>query len=428
MIQDGEGQKMSKTLGNGVDPLDIIESHGADAMRFTLAAMTTHTQDLRMPVDLVCPHSGETFTPKKITLPNGYVVAAPIQESPKFPGRKMVSSFGLNSGQAKPTPDMPPAKNTSSKFDEGRKFANKIWQVALNFVIANVAKTKPEAVDETKWSMADRWIVSRFNRTVAEVEEMLRAYRFDQYAKACYDFFWNDFCGWYVEASKPALRDPKRAGETANILAAVLDGSLRLLHPVMPFITETIWWRLNEARPGDRSIPGRIDAPPSERLIKAKWPTVGSFAEAAEHVFPKLQDVIAAIRNVRNQYKVDPKKRVTVSIMAPGDAARQIADAKEMIELLATCTVKDVRADLPPIEKAARIQAAGCEIYLEGLVDEAAEGQRASKRIDELTKQEAALLGRLSNEAYTKKAPPHLVQQTRDQLTEVQAELAKLRS
>jgi valyl-tRNA synthetase len=428
MIQDGEGQKMSKTLGNGVDPLDIIESHGADAMRFTLAAMTTHTQDLRMPVDLVCPHSGETFTPKKITLPNGYTVAAPIQESPKMPGKQMVSSFGLNSGQAKPSADMPLAKNTSSKFDEGRKFANKIWQVALNFVIANVAKTQPEPVDETKWSMADRWIVSRFNRTVVEAEEMLRAYRFDQYAKACYEFFWNDFCGWYVEASKPALRDPDRAGQTANILAAVLDGSLRLLHPVMPFITETIWWRLNEAR-ANRGIPGRIECVPATRLIKAKWPTVGGFAEAAEHIFPKLQDVITAIRNVRNQYKVDPKKKVTVSIAPPGaDAARQTVDAKEMIELLGTCTVKEIRPDLPPVDKAARASANGCEIYLEGLVDEAAEGERSAKREQELLKQQTALRGRLSNPSYTDKAPPHLVHQTRDQLAEIEAELAKLRS
>jgi valyl-tRNA synthetase len=172
--------------------------------------------------------------------------------------------------------------------------------------------------------------------------------------------------------------------------------------------------------------PGRIDAPPSARLIKAKWPTVGSFAEAAEHVFPKLQDVVTAIRNVRNQYKVDVKKRVTVSIAAPGDATRQVSDAREMIELLSTCTLKDVRADLPPVDKAARVQAAGCDIYLEGLVDEAAEGQRAGKRREELTKQVNALRGRLSNESYTAKAPAHLVQQTRDQLAEAEAELAKL--
>lgn len=426
MIQDGEGQKMSKTLGNGVDPLDIIESHGADAMRYTLAAMTTHTQDLRMPVDMVDPHSGETFTPKKITLPNGYVVAAPVQESPKDPSKKMVSSFGAISGQAKPTADMPVAKNTSSKFDEGRKFCNKIWQVALNFVIPNIAKIPPETVDESKWSIADRWIVSRLNRTVAEANEMLKAYRFDQFAKAIYDFFWNDFCGWYVEASKPALRDAARAGQTANILAAVLDASLRLLHPVMPFITETIWWKLNEARP-QRGLTEQVKCPPSPRLIKAAWPITGPTSADAEATFAKLQEIVIAIRNVRNQYKVDVKKRVTVSINATGELLAQIDGASEMIELLAMSTMKDVRADLPAAEKASRVQAAGCEIYVEGLVDEAGEGARASKRIEELTKQEAALSGRLSKESYTAKAPPHLVQQTRDQLAEVQAELAKLR-
>jgi valyl-tRNA synthetase len=427
MIQDGEGQKMSKTLGNGVDPLDIIESHGADAMRFTLAAMTTHTQDLRMPVDLVCPHSGETFSPAKITLPSGYVVAAPIQESPKMPGKRMVSSYGAISGQAKPTDDLPLAKNTSSKFDEGRKFANKIWQVALNFVAPNLSKILPEPSDPPKWSMADRWIVSRFNRTIAEADEMLRAYRFDQYAKSVYDFFWNDFCGWYVEASKPALRDPSRAGQTANLLAAVLDGSLRLLHPLMPFITETIWWKLNEARP-QRGLPGQLECPAAKRLIRAAWPKGGAPNEEAERVFRSLQDIIIAIRNVRNQYKVDVKKRVTVSIAPPDeDAVKQTIAAKEMIELLGTCTVKEVCAGLPPVEKASRTSVNGFDVYVEGLVDEAAEGQRANKRLEELSRQETALLGRLSNDSYAKKAPAHLVQQTRNQLAEVQAELAKLR-
>jgi valyl-tRNA synthetase len=201
MIQDGEGQKMSKSLGNGVDPLDIISSHGADAMRYTLAAMTTQTQDLRMPVDLVDPHSGQAFSPVKITNSAGYVVAAPTQTSPKFPDRKLVSSYGVISGAAKPTADIPLAKNTSSKFDLGRNFANKIWNAA-RFALMNLASVPsggsvrsasadasasmakgsasaeadptrnrpqdpaPEPVDEQKWSLADRWIVSRFNRTV----------------------------------------------------------------------------------------------------------------------------------------------------------------------------------------------------------------------------------------------------------------------
>jgi len=274
--------------------------------------------------------------------------------------------------------------------------------------------------------MADRWIVSRFNRTVAEADEALKNYRFDQYAKACYDFFWRDFCDWYLEAVKPAMRDPQRAGQTANVLAAVLDGSLRLMHPVIPFITETVWWKLNEVRPGKRELRGRIEGTDSPRLVKAKWPTVGDFSQAAEHIFPKLQEVIGAVRTARNQHNVPPKQKVTVSVMAPGDSARQVEANREMIELLATCTLKDVRGDLKPIDKASKVTAAGCEIYIEGLADEAAEQQRTSKRRDELLKEQAALKGRMANEAYTKKAPPHLVKQTQDRLAEVEAELAKL--
>jgi valyl-tRNA synthetase len=371
-ILDGKGERMSKSKGNGVDPLDVIATHGADALRFTLATMATETQDVRMPV-------------KKDAQ----------------------------------------GRNISEKFDLGRNFANKLWNAA-RFVISNLESQTPEPVDEQKWSMADRWIVSRFNRTVEEANTALTNYRFDLYAKACYDFFWRDFCDWYVEAVKPAMKDPARAGQTANVVAAVLDGALRLMHPVIPFITETIWWKLNEVRPGARTLPGRIEGSDSPRLVKASWPTVGDFSQAAEHIFPRLQEIVGAIRQVRNEHKVDPRKSVTVSILAPGDSARQIQSNREMIEMLAVCTIKDVSGDLPPVPNAARASAAGCEIFVEGVVDEGAEKQRQAKRREELTRQITAMRGRLGNEAYTAKAPPHLVKQTQDQLAEAEAELAKL--
>ncbi len=391
-ILDGKGERMSKSKGNGVDPVEIIESHGADALRFTLTSMATETQDVRMPV-------------KK--LPNG--------------------------------------KNTSEKFDLGRNFCNKLWNAA-RFALASLAvgatlaspssaadgnratQASPlpdEPVDETKWSLADRWIVSRFNRTVVECDEAMKVYRFDQYAKACYDFFWRDFCDWYVEAIKPTLKDPGRAGQTAHVLASVLDGALRLMHPMIPFITETIWWKLNDVRP-TRGLPKRIELPPSARLIKAKWPTPGQFSEAAEFLFPKIQEIVVAIRNVRNEHKVDVKRSVAVSILATGDSARQITENKGVIELLATCELKAVGPDVKPIPSAARATAAGCEILIEGTVDEGAEKERSSRKRDELTRTVAALRGRLANESYVAKAPPHLVKQTQDQLAEAEAELAKL--
>src|SRR5687768_5803242 len=190
------------------------------------------------------------------------------------------------------------------------------------------------------------------------------------------------------------------------------------MHPMIPFITEPIWWRLHDVRP-QRGLPNSIAAAGgSPRLIRAQWPTVGDFSEAAEFIFPKLQEIVAAIRNVRNEYKVDPKKCVTVTISAPGDSARQIEANRTVIETLATCTIKETRAAIPAPPNTARGMAAGCEIFIEGLIDPAAEKQRTDKKREELTKKIGALRGRLSSEAYTAKAPPHLVKQTQDQLAE----------
>jgi valyl-tRNA synthetase len=406
MIQDGEGRKMSKSLGNGVDPLDIIDTHGADAMRFTLTQMTTNTQDVRMPVE----HDAKT------------------------------------------------GKNTSPKFDVGRNFCNKLWNACrfvLNAMSDEATKARSDegngkddpsapsslrrsvaaslissvAPDETQWSLWDRWILHRLGATIKEVDSALAEYRFDAYAKSCYDFFWRDLCDWYIEAIKPAMKDPARAGQTSAVLAACIDGALRLMHPMIPFITEMLFAKLNDIRP-DRSLPNVIELPASEHLIKARWPKIVNdwTSPAAEFIVPKLQEIITAIRTIRNDHKVEPKRSVTVSIKTTGDAARAILSNKEVIELLGTCTLKDASNDLrePGTNGVAKATTAGCELFVEGVVDEGAEKARVSKRREELTKEIAALEGRLSNEGYIARAPAHLVQQTKDQLQAKKDELTKL--
>ncbi|HEV8378233.1 MAG TPA: valine--tRNA ligase [Tepidisphaeraceae bacterium] len=372
IIMDGKGERMSKSKGNGVDPVEIIEAYGADALRFTLTQMATETQDVRLPV-------------KK--LPDG--------------------------------------RNTSEKFDLGRNFANKLWN-ASRFAIANLASIAPQDVDEKSWTIHDRWILSRLMRTIQEADAALAAYRFDLYAKACYDFFWRDLCDWYIEAIKPELKDGQRQAQVANILTTTLDQSLRLLHPIIPFITETIWQNLNTIR-ASRALKGRIEAPPSDLLINAKWPEFNDdlTSEGAEHVFTQLQGLIIAIRNIRNEYKVDPRTHISISIAAPGDASRQILANKSLIENLAIGKLLEVSPDLACPPYCARGSASSCDIYAHNLTDATAEEQRLTRRRDELMKQRAALKGRMT-ETYIAKAPPQLVKQTQDQLAEIEAELARL--
>jgi valyl-tRNA synthetase len=383
MIQDGEGRKMSKSLGNGVDPLDIIATHGADALRFTLASMATNTQDVRLPVE-TDPATGH---------------------------------------------------NSSPKFDLGRNFCNKLWNAA-RFAISNLESVgatpasppggvEPEAMQASP--LHDRWILSRLATTIRDVNDALADYRFDQYAKACYDFFWRDLCDWYIEAIKPAMRDPKQSAHVSDVLAVALDVSLRLLHPVIPFITETIWWRLCEVRP-ERGIPGMVMDCAGKRLITAAWPRVdAALIDAdAESTFAQLQELTGVIRNIRNDHKVEPRRVVTVAIAAPADIAAAIIQNKAMVETLAGCTIRDAGPDARPAANAARGMAGGVEVHVEGLVDPQAEKQRNEKRREELIRQVSAMKGRLANENYAKKAPPHLVQQTRDQLAEAEAELARL--
>jgi len=376
MIQDGEGRKMSKSLGNGVDPLDIIATHGADAMRFTLASMCTQTQDVRMPVEK----------------------------------------------------DKATGKNTSPKFDLGRNFSNKVWNTA-RFVLGQISQTTI-AFDAKQMTAADKWILSRLNRTIGEIDSAIRGYRFDQYARNIFAFVEDDFSGWYVESAKPQMKDDARKGTTAAVLASVLDAALRLLHPAAPFVTERLWWNLNEVAP-QRGLPGLLDLPPSKRLIRAKWPTAGAVDEAAEASYGIVQEVVTQLRNLRSAYKVEQKKTVSVTLRAPAAAIPALQESAAAIELLATCKIAAIASnessgDAAEPANATKATAGAVEIFVADLVDAEAEKQRIAKRRDELVKSIAARKGRLANEGYRAKAPPHLIQQTETELAEAEAELASL--
>jgi len=433
MIQDGHGQKMSKSLGNGVDPLDIIHSHGSDAMRFTLAAMTTQTQDVRMPVDMVCPHTGEAFEPKFVQRGN-YKVAAPIQESPtpgKAPGKKMVSSFGVASGEAEPTDDMPAARNTSSKFDYGRNFANKLWN-AVRFALTNLdsasdVESGPSGGphDPASLTLPDRWVLHRLEETLRGCTGAIESYDFNGYADTLYRFVWNDFCDWYIEAIKPTVKD---SPAQQRVLASVIDASLRVLHPSMPFITEKLWEALNQAAGEDgRGLPG-LELPHNQLLAVASWPelTADFEDEDALTTFRLIQETVSAVRNVRSSQQLSPKETLDLTATAPADQAALLRDAAPLIQGLGNVNVGDIGPQVTKPNGAATVTIGGTELYFAGAVDTAAEKDRLTKRLAEVDKSIKTMRGRLSNENYTKKAPEHLVQQTRDQLAEAEKEKATI--
>ncbi len=425
MIQDGHGQKMSKSLGNGVDPRDIIHSHGADAMRFTLVQMTTDTQDVRMPVALIAPQTGETFEPVYESTPAGHIVAAPIQRAPSDPSLEMVSAYGQASGRAEPTADIPVARNTSTRFDVGRNFANKVWN-ATRFGIRRAHGDAPAdlVVDIGSRPVADRWVVARLAETVAALDDAIASYQFNTYADVLYDFIWHDVCDGYLEAVKPTVDDDP---EQQVVLAAVLDAVLRILHPVCPFVTETLWPHVSGVRRGQ--IAG-VSLPASPVLAGAAWPMVDAGVRDRDAValVERARELVGVVRGIRSDQNVRPQRQVTLHATAAMADLVEAADG--LVQTLAGVGLMVPLDDERPAV-ASTFVFEGSEGLLSDLaddVDREAEQRRLEKLLDATAEQIRRLEGRLANEGYVTKADPALVQESRDQLDQARADHAAARA
>ncbi|MBJ68545.1 MAG: valine--tRNA ligase [Acidimicrobiaceae bacterium] len=420
MVQDGHGQKMSKSLGNGVDPRDIIFTHGADAMRFTLVQMTTDTQDVRMPVEMICPHSGEAFTPEFVTGPSGAIVAAPEQVSPTDPSKKMVSAYGVAAGIVSPSEQMPLARNSSGKFDLGRNFANKLWN-ATRFALKRTDHTllieKPIDLDTRPF--ADRWIAARLAQTISKLEQAMENYQFNVYADTLYDFIWHDVCDRYLEIIKPSIdKDP----EQQAVLTCVLDAVLRVMHPVCPFITEALWPHVTQARCG--KISG-IELKESELLAAADWPVVDETLNSSEtlELFDRSAVLVNLIRSVRAEQNVRPRQQIMLYV--PERTQELLSNTGGLVEVLAGVgEIKPISDQSDEITSPLTFE--GSEILVAGLLDSVdlqAQRDRLTKLIDEKTKQIEGFESRLANPGYLKNAKAELIEETRSLLEKAKADL-----
>jgi len=374
MIQDGQGRKMSKSLGNGIDPFVAIDSHGADAMRFTLASMTTDTQDIRMPV-------------ASMTLPDGR--------------------------QA----------NTSPKFDLGRNFCNKLWN-ASRFAMMNLEGIDPGRFDPNQMDVTDRWILSRLASTISEVTESLEKFKYSEPLAELYRFFWNDFCDWYLEWTKPRMQDEQKKPIAQNVLAFVLDQTLRLLHPFVPFITEGIFQKLNEIAPV-RQLRGLLEAKTSPALVIAEWPqTIDALRQVdAEKHIEVVQDVIRAVRDIRNNRNIPPKEPLVVSAKSQQEIVNILNSHTALICQLAGVKEFQAGTDSAKPANAAVAIADITEVYVHDAIDLEAERQRFDKQKEQLEKAKNAAEAKLANENFVTKAKPHVVAQAREKLAQLTEQL-----
>ena len=355
LVLDAQGRKMSKSLGNGVDPIEVIDQYGADTLRFMLITGNTPGNDLR-------------FHPERL--------------------------------------------------EATRNFANKIWN-ASRFVLLNLQDYEEAPRGELK--LADRWILSRYEATTQAVTEALDRFDLGEAARLLYEFIWNEFCDWYIELAKGRLYDkehPEARHAVQSVLLEILEGTMRLLHPYMPFITEEIW----------QNLPVK-----GESIMMQPWPKVSGYRnDSVEKQMNLIMEVIKAIRNIRAEMNVQPGKKAEIILVAPETENREVLElGKESIRHLAGGSQVDVVAslELKPAQAASAVLD-GVEVYLplRGLLDLDKEIARVEKEIAQALQEQSRLEGKLNNPGFVAKAPEQVVAKEREKLEGIYARISTLKA
>ena len=272
------------------------------------------TQDYRLPVANVCPFC-DFFIPLKKENTNPDIEKRPKKVT--CPNCK--KQFPRPGGPWMTDSELPTAKQASERFEQGRNFANKLWNAA-RFLMLNLEAYTPGPVDVAALPVEDRWILSRLAATTAAITEQLEGYRFAELSRTIYEFIWTEFCDWYVEMSKNRLKDAAGRPQAQRVLVGVLDAILRLVQPVMPFVAESIWQALAEVAP-ERGLPRPTRA--AESVCIAPWPSFPSEWRTAdiEARIGRMQELVRGVREVRNRYNVEPRTELAVSVRCRPEVA-----------------------------------------------------------------------------------------------------------
>ncbi|AEF85944.1 valine--tRNA ligase [Treponema primitia ZAS-2] len=371
LVRDKQGRKMSKSLGNGLDPLELVDEYGADAFKFTLAFMCAQGQDLLV---------------------------------------------------------------DKESFKLGSKFANKIWN-ACRYILMNLEGRN--LVTDPMLRPVDKWIYSRLNGAAAAMREAFLSYRYNDAAQKAYEFFWNDFCDWYVEATKLSLKseDDHEKDRATTVLLDVLGESIKLLHPLLPFVTEEIYGKLNAAK-GDGVSTGSN----TELLTTASYP---AFSEKrndpkAEEDFAFLQELVTLVRTLRSECTISPEKKVRVLVRLGGAKGKILGENTDLVKLLGgigNLEIAVAEGDDPGTSHGTErprgsiaVVGVGFEafVFIAEAADLAQLKQKFTRDIEKDRKFIASLESKLGNENFLKNAPPELVAGEKLKLREAQQRMGKL--
>ena len=395
IVRDHEGKKMSKSEGNVIDPVDLIDGIDLDKL------LVKRTTGLRKPET-----APKVEDATKKLFPEG--IPSMGADALRF---TMASYASLGR-----------SVNFDFKRAEGyRNFCNKIWN-ATNFVLMNTENQdcgySATAAEPRGYSFPDMWIIGRLNQTIEQVTQAYETYRFDLAAETLYSFVWNDYCDWYLELAKVQLQTgcASRQRATRHTLLRVLEAALRLLHPIIPFITEELW----------QTVAPMCDAKTADSIMLARFPEADreQIVQTTFEQMTVLQDLIGAVRNLRGEMGIQPNVKAPLFV----ESADDLADYLKYLPMMTRLTEAQQVAALPESEDAPVAVCNGARLMLKVEIDKAAETARLSKEAEKLQKALDKLNAKLSKPGYTEKAPAHLVEKDKADLAELEDKMAKVQN
>ncbi len=412
-ILDAYGEGMSKSKGNGVDPVDVMEKFGADSLRFGLAYLTTETQDIRMPVEFECPHCKALI---EQTRENRIL--------PRIKCSQCKEIFATQWAVKPEDKQLPRGAVVSDRFETARNFCNKLWN-ASRFALMNLEGYTPGTVSDEELTVEDRWLLSRLATVAQQVTDCLAGYKYADAARVLKDFAWDEFCSFYVEMVKSRLQDNASRPLAQRVLAHALDTLLRLLHPMIPFLTEEVWQLLAEVAP-KRGIDGAI--PAAESVMIAPWPESDARRRDPhiEDQFAHFQEVLRAVREIRSRQNVPPKQEIEFALRCDSAVADLLRPMEPYFLSMAGARPAGFGPQIESPPLAASDTAAGSEVFvnLAGLIDVDAEIKKKQQEVSKLDGMIQGKRKKLENEAFVSKAPEAVVQKERDSLADLEQQRA----